>query len=87
MIEPSFLNVGTGIDLSIQKLAEEVAVATGFDGEILWDSSKPDGKPKKLLDVSRLKALGWQSRIPLSEGLRNTVHLFRSSFEQQTIRL
>ena len=85
--EPSFLNVGTGIDLSIQKLAEEVAVATGFDGEILWDSSKPDGTPKKLLDVSRLKALGWQSRIPLSEGLRNTVHLFRSSFEQQTIRL
>ena len=85
--EPSFLNVGTGIDLSIQKLAEAVAVATGFEGEILWDSSKPDGTPKKLLDVSRLKALGWQARIPLSEGLRNTVHLFRSSVEQQTFRL
>ena len=84
--EPSFLNVGTGVDLSIRNLAEAVAMATGFDGEILWDTSKPDGTPKKQLDVSRLKALGWQARISLSDGLENTVNLFRSNLEQQKVR-
>ncbi len=62
-----FLNVGTGIDLSIRELAEAVAAATGFQGEICWDASKPDGRPKKQLDVSRLGALGWKARIPLRE--------------------
>ena len=84
--EPSFLNVGTGDDLSILKLAEAVAVATGYDGEILWDDSKPDGTPKKQLDVSRLRALGWQARISLSDGLENTVNLFRSNLEQKKVR-
>ena len=56
-----FLNVGTGIDLSIRELAEAVAAATGFQGEICWDSSKPDGTPKKHLDVSRLANLGWKA--------------------------
>ena len=84
--EPSFLNVGTGVDLSIRNLAEAVAMATGFDGEILWDTSKPDGTPKKQLDVSRLKALGWQARISLSDGLENTVNLFHSNLEQQKVR-
>jgi GDP-L-fucose synthase len=50
-----------------------VAKATGYQGEILWDSSKPDGTPKKQLDVSRLSALGWHARIPLAEGLASTV--------------
>ena len=84
--EPSFLNVGTGDDLSILKLAEAVAVATGYDGEILWDDSKPDGTPKKQLDVSRLRALGWQARISLSDGLENTVNLYRSNLEQKKVR-
>ena len=84
--EPSFLNVGTGVDLSIRKLAEAVAVATGYEGEILWDNSMPDGTPKKQLDVSRLRALGWQARISLSDGLENTVNLFRANLEQQNVR-
>ena len=71
--ELQFLNVGTGVDLTIRELAEAVAAATGYRGEILWDTSKPDGTPKKQLDVSRLAALGWRARIPLAEGLASTV--------------
>ena len=82
-----FLNVGTGIDLSIRELAEAVAAATGFQGEICWDASKPDGTPKKQLDVSRLAALGWRARIPLAEGLVSTVAEFRHQLDQQSVRL
>jgi GDP-L-fucose synthase len=71
--ELQFLNVGTGVDLTIRELAEAVAAATGYQGEIRWDSSKPDGTPKKQLDVGRLAELGWQARIPLAEGLASTV--------------
>ena len=63
----AFLNVGTGIDISIRELAERVADAVGFEGSIRWDLSKPDGTPKKQLDVSRLATQGWRARIPLSE--------------------
>ena len=85
--ELQFLNVGTGVDLSIRELAEAVAVATGFQGEIVWDTSKPDGTPKKQLDVSRLAALGWRARIPLDEGLRSTVALFRQQLQDNVVRL
>jgi GDP-L-fucose synthase len=85
--EQQFLNVGTGVDLTIRELAEAVAEATGFQGEILWDASKPDGTPKKQLDVSRLAELGWQGRIPLAEGLRSTVAQFRDGLQQQLVRL
>jgi GDP-L-fucose synthase len=71
-----FLNVGTGVDLSIRELAEAVAAATGYQGEIHWDTSKPDGTPKKQLDVSRLAALGWRARIPLAEGVVTTLSSF-----------
>jgi len=71
--ELQFLNVGTGLDLTIRELAEAVAAATGYQGEIRWDTSKPDGTPKKQLDVGRLAALGWTARIPLAEGLASTV--------------
>lgn len=74
----SFLNVGTGLDLSIRELAEAVAAATGFAGTLSWDPSKPDGTPRKQLDVSRLAALGWTARIPLAEGLAATVADFRA---------
>lgn len=70
--EPQFLNVGTGEDLPIRELAELVARSVGFRGTIAWDTSKPDGTPRKLLDVSRLAALGWRARIPLAEGLAST---------------
>ena len=68
--------MGTGVDLTIRELAAAVAAATGFRGEIDWDASKPDGTPKKQLDVSRLAALGWRARIRLAEGLASTVAEF-----------
>jgi GDP-L-fucose synthase len=68
-----FLNVGTGTDLPIRDLAGLVADAVGYRGSLEWDPSKPDGTPRKLLDVGRLKALGWTATIPLEEGLRATV--------------
>lgn len=82
-----FLNVGTGVDLTIKELAESVASATGFQGLVKWDSSKPDGAPKKQLDVTRLESLGWRARLPLAEGLRSTVAYFRQELRQETVRL
>lgn len=67
------LNVGTGLEISIKELAQLVASAVGFEGEIRWDTAKPDGTPRKLLDVSRLQALGWQASISLEAGLKRTV--------------
>ena len=85
--ELQFLNVGTGVDLTIRELAESVAVATGFKGEIVWDTSKPDGTPKKQLDVSRLASMGWRARISLDEGLLTTVELFRQQLQKNSVRL
>jgi GDP-L-fucose synthase len=65
-----FMNVGTGQDLTIADLAREIAGVVGFAGKLVFDTSRPDGTPRKLLDVSRIKALGWQARTPLREGLR-----------------
>ena len=75
-----YLNVGTGSDVSIKDLAEQVASAVGFAGTIAWDTSKPDGTPRKLLDVGRLRALGWQSSIPLEQGLVSTVAEFQHQY-------
>jgi GDP-L-fucose synthase len=63
------VNVGTGEDVTIRKLAETVMRIVGFDGEIVYDQEKPDGTPRKLLDVSRLRSLGWQARTPLKQGI------------------
>jgi GDP-L-fucose synthase len=71
-----FLNVGTGSDLPIRELATLVAEAVGFDGTIDWDTSKPDGTPRKILDVSRLASIGWTAKIPLAEGLQATAREF-----------
>jgi len=68
----SHLNVGVGEDISIRELAVLIARVVGFEGELVFDSSKPDGTPRKLLEVSRLKNLGWQAKISLEEGIRNT---------------
>ena len=84
--EVPFLNVGTGVDLSICELAEAVRRATGYGGMIQWDTSKPDGTPRKLLDVSRMSCLGWRARIPLDEGLASTVALFRQQLNQGIVR-
>jgi GDP-L-fucose synthase len=85
--EPNHLNVGTGTDVTIRELAEQVAAAVGYQGEILWDTTKPDGTPRKLLDVSRLRDLGWTARIPLADGLRSTVADFLARREQGEVRL
>lgn len=85
--ELPYLNVGTGLDLSIRELADAVATATGYEGAIQWDSSKPDGTPKKQLDVSRLATLDWRARIPLAKGLASTVALFREELAQDLVRL
>lgn len=68
----SHINVGTGVDCTIRELAETIAGVTGFTGRLRFDASRPDGTPRKLLDVSRLNALGWQASITLEDGLRNT---------------
>ncbi len=73
----SHLNVGTGRDCTIRELAETMARVTGFRGRLVWDASKPDGTPRKLMDVSRLAALGWQASIGLEEGLAGTYAWFR----------
>ena len=75
--EPGPVNVGTGEDLTIRELAEIVADAVGYTGHIVQDTTKPDGTPRKLLDVSRLKSLGWEPRIPLREGIASTVDWYR----------
>ena len=64
------LNIGTGEDVTIRELAETVMKVVGFEGRIVFDASKPDGTPRKLLDVSRLTALGWQARTGLEDGIR-----------------
>ena len=85
--ELSYLNVGTGVDLSIRELAEAVADATGFKGTIRWDTSQPDGTPKKQLNVNGLASLGWRARIPLTEGLTSTIALFRKDLRDGFLRL
>ena len=75
----SHINVGTGQDVTIRELAETIARVTGFGGELVFDPGKPDGTPRKLLDVSRLKALGWEARIGLEAGLRDAYGWYRAS--------
>jgi GDP-L-fucose synthase len=75
---PSQVNVGMGEDNTVAEIAAMVAEATGFTGETLWDASKPDGTPQKLLDVSLLREAGWTARIPLAEGIAATVAAYRA---------
>jgi GDP-L-fucose synthase len=72
----SHINVGMGSDVSIADLARAIAQVTGFDGRISFDTTKPDGAPRKLLDVSRLTNMGWTARVPLEEGIRQTYDWF-----------
>lgn len=72
----SHINVGTGVDCTIRELAETIARVTGFEGRLVFDASKPDGTPRKLLDNSRLNALGWKAEIGLEEGLRDAYEWF-----------
>ena len=72
------LNVGTGKEISIKKLAEKISKITKFQGEIIWDKSKPDGTPRKLLDISRINKLGWEAKINLDNGIKETIDLLEN---------
>jgi len=81
--EPGFVNIGTGVDLSILELAELVAKITGYEGQILTDPSKPDGTPRKLMDVSKLNGMGWKAKIGLEEGIRSVYDSWREKVDFQ----
>ena len=76
---PEIINVGCGQDLSVRELAELICEVVGFDGELAWDKTKPDGTPRKLLDVTKIKKMGWQPKISLREGIAKTYHWFRQN--------
>ncbi len=78
--DPAIINVGVGEDLSIRELAELVAEVVGYQGRLVFDPSKPDGTPRKLLDVSRLSRLGWRASIPLREGIEQTYRWYLANF-------
>lgn len=80
-----FVNIGVGHDLSIRELAQSVCRIVGFGGALRWDASKPDGTPRKLLDVSRLRALGWQARVSLDQGIERAYADFRERFGTRTL--
>ena len=77
--EPDHVNVGVGEDVTIAELASLIADVVGYEGELEWDSSKPDGTPRKLLDVQRMKSLGWEPAIGLREGIASTYEGYRAS--------
>jgi GDP-L-fucose synthase len=79
--ESQFVNVGVGTDVSIKELAEIVAEVTGFGGELKFDTSKPDGTPRKLMDVSKLHSLGWRHKIELMEGVKSVYESVKDSKE------
>jgi GDP-L-fucose synthase len=80
------LNIGTGEDLTIKELAELVAELSGFKGELAWDSSKPDGTPRKVLDVSKAKALGWAPKISLRDGVASTIAWYKDATAKGDVR-
>ncbi|MDP3073224.1 MAG: GDP-L-fucose synthase [Opitutaceae bacterium] len=83
---PDWINVGTGTDVTIRELTETVAAAVGYPGRIAWDATKPDGTPRKLMDVSRLTALGWRATIALRDGVEKTVAAYRAEKAAGTLR-
>jgi len=74
--KPCFVNLGTGIDVTIRELAETIREVVGYTGRLSFDATKPDGTPRKLQDVSRMKALGWEAKVTLREGIERTYRWF-----------
>ncbi len=83
---PDWINLGAGCDVSIKELAELVKATVGYTGELVFDTTKPDGTPRKLMDVSRMDALGWSASIPLAEGLRGAYADFQTALAAHTMR-
>ena len=84
---PDIMNVGSGEEVSIRELAETVRVATGCSAELVWDSSKPDGTPRKLCDTALIRSLGWKPQIPLKDGIVRTVDCYRRERASGRVRL
>ena len=82
----TWLNVGTGVDIQIKALAEMIANITSYSGDIIWDTNKPDGTYQKLLDVSKIKSLGWSAKISLKEGLKKTYKIYKKDFKENNLR-
>ena len=76
--EQDFVNIGTGVDCTIKELAETIKEVVGFEGELVWNTDKPDGTPRKLMDVSRLNNLGWKHTVSLREGIEKTYEVFKA---------
>ena len=83
---PDWINVGTGTDVTIRELTETVREVVGFQGKIVWDSTKPDGTPRKLMDVSKLGSLGWRARIGLRDGIQRTYAAYLSELATGKLR-
>ncbi len=84
---PEIINIGTGVDLSIKELAYEIKEIVGFEGKIVFDHSKPDGMPRKVVDVRKLNKLGWKAKIALKEGLQSTYNEFLKALDNGTLKL
>ena len=82
----NFLNIGTGLDISIKELALLIASNFEYKGKIIWDLSKPDGTPRKLLDISKLKKLGWTAKTTLDKGIKLTLKSYLKDFANKCIR-
>ena len=84
--DAGWVNVGTGEDVTIKELAETVARVVGYEGELVWDTTKPDGTPRKLLDVSKMTALGWRATTPLERGIEAVYVDFQHALEHEVLR-
>ena len=82
----TFLNVGTGKDITIKSLSEKIAELIGFQGEIVWDKTMPNGTPRKLLNSDRLRNLGWSPKVPLDVGLKETINSYSKLFSENSLR-
>ena len=80
----NIMNIGSGKDISIKTLAEIIAEATNYNGSIIWDTTKPDGHPRKQVDITQITKLGWKPNIELAEGIKSTVDYFRERIENKS---
>jgi GDP-L-fucose synthase len=85
--DKQFVNIGVGTDLSIKELAEMVSKIVGFEGNIIWDSTKPDGTPRKLVDVTKLNSLGFTAEIKLEDGIKSVYEEFKTNYESNINRV
>ena len=76
----TILNVGTGKDISIRELAYKISSLVKYNGKIIWDKNKPDGTPRKLLNIQKIKDLGWEPKISLKEGIKKTIESFQKKY-------